>query len=128
LRLASATILLCIPKASGRNFVLSTDCTTTTTTKHNKEGYQLLHPETVLKFLLVFAFFRLPSVYLSLILKQQIRAESFNPNIQLENKRNQTFSKRGQKKSQEQRSRHQKLPNYCHIRFLIFLTFQQQKN
>jgi hypothetical protein len=70
LRLASATILLCIPKASGRNFVLSTDCTTrTTTTKHNKEGYQLLHPETVLKFLIVFAFFRLPSVSLPLIRK-----------------------------------------------------------
>ncbi len=69
MRLGSATILLCIPKASGRNFVLSTDCTTTTT-KHNKEVYQLLHPETVMKFLLlVFAFFGLPSVCLSLILK-----------------------------------------------------------
>jgi len=68
LRLGSATILLIIPKASGRNFVLSTDCTTTTT-KHNKEGYQLLHTETVLKFLLVFAFFPLPSVCLSVILK-----------------------------------------------------------
>ncbi len=54
-------------------------------------------------------------------------ADSFNPNIQLENKRNQTFPKRGQKKSQKQRWRHHKLPNYCHIRFLIFLTFQQQK-
>ncbi len=69
MRLGSETILLCIPKTSGRNFVLSTDCTTTTITKHNKEGYQLLHPETVLKFLLVFAFFRLPSVCLSIFLK-----------------------------------------------------------